>query len=95
MIKYLVSALTVVQLTSCMVYDDYGYYGPTYSQRCERTVSYGYGSSTPYSYRASYYGYNSLRPTRNVIPLDGNPPPGVRGNIFRGGDGMLYMETRN
>lgn len=85
--KKIVLALACTQLTSCVVYDAYPYYyGSGYST---------YNTSTHYySSAPSYYNHSCYRRPRNVVPLDGTPPPGLHGRVFRGGDGMLYLETR-
>lgn len=84
--KKILLAVMCSQLTSCVMYDAYPYYYDSgYSS---------YSTTTRYYNSPSYYNsYECYRRPRNVEPLDGSPRPDLRGRVFRGGDGMWYVET--
>lgn len=84
---FFAAAVVASSLTSCVV-DPYFYSGySSYS-------GYIHESPTYHSYNYSCYNNQYYYPQkrRNVIPLDGSPPPNLRGRVFRGGDGFLYLE---
>ena len=87
--KRILLAALCSQLTSCVMYDAYPYYyGSGYSTSYYNSSSHYY--SAPTSYSSSYVCH---RRPRNVEPLDGSPRSDLRGRVFRGGDGMWYVET--